>query len=45
MNPEMLPPAPRTLQAANLPQALCSELLPALELLAQLSTTPRASGC
>jgi len=35
MNPEMQPPAASTLQAANLPPALRSELLPALELLVE----------
>ena len=42
MLPEMQPPAASTLQAANLPPALRSELLPALELLVE-PAPPRGS--
>jgi hypothetical protein len=45
MNPEMQPLAAGTIQAANLPPALRSELLPALQLLVERHHPERASGC
>jgi len=45
MNPEIQPLAAGTIQAANLPPALRSELLPALQLLVERHHPERASGC